>query len=301
MRFFDPSLIGLVQNEPAKVYSNRDDSQQPMAILPVGTEVQVDESTEYGGKEYTKVRTAGGHRGYITGDVMLNLVVPAFVHEDVDVHAEPSASSPVKAHYKRLSLLWIWRTDQGWTKVRDEHGNEGYVQGQVKTNGLAGVLKLVAEYRMPLWVSDVGGLVKKEPLKVYANTNDSRTPLAVLNIGAEVRVVGSFEHAGKGFAQVRLASGQVGYIDANAVLSPILPHILLDDADMHSEPNASSPIKARYGKGSILYLLPVEHKEWSNVRDLHGNEGYIPDTVHFRATLAELAEAAIRSAPAGRS
>jgi len=144
---------------------------QPDAASPVVTQAHPGEEVEMGGvkkrdgNSFVSVKLANGQTGYLEGNVRIFHIKPVILEDkQAEVHAEPSASSPIKARYQRRARFMLVDNATGdgkpWVKVRDESGVEGFISGSTRIKRLAEISKAVG--RKNMWVGGlwcVGGAV----------------------------------------------------------------------------------------------------------------------------------------------
>jgi hypothetical protein len=152
-------------DQRAKVYSQQDLYSTPVTELAEGSEVELGGVKTKAGKAWVGVLLASGQRGYLPGDTRIFHIKPAtLVQPSVDVYAEPSPQSAVKATFKKNTKFLMTETvkqdAKSWVKVRDGAGTEGFIDGQTRIKVLPEVTKSVGQKNMligALWC--IGGTV----------------------------------------------------------------------------------------------------------------------------------------------
>jgi uncharacterized protein YgiM (DUF1202 family) len=123
-------------------------------------------------------------------------------------------------------------------------------------------------------------------VKVYGSIDGNTISIATLNEGSEVEIGPTKRKAGKMWVPVVLSTGQKAYIPGDAKLHIIREGSIMDNnVEMHSEPSAESQVKQQLKRNtrlSILEVIKQENQTWVRVRDISGNEGYIPGETRFR-------------------
>jgi hypothetical protein len=114
---------------------------------------------------------------------------------------------------------------------------------------------------------------------VYSEPDAASAPVTQANPNEEVELGGIKKRDGKGWVAVRLASGQTGYLEGSVKIFHIKPVTLLDrQAEVHSEPSSSSPVKTRFRRNARFLLVDnvsTDGKGWVKVRDNAGIEGFV--------------------------
>jgi hypothetical protein len=121
----------------AVVYIEADISSPFLAELRIGTEIELGETKRAGGMEWVAATLGDGRQGYIPGDTRVFFVRHAkLVQEEVEVRAEPSAEAAVVRRYHKNDgfqmIETVSRDERSWVKVRDEAGNEGFIDGETR-------------------------------------------------------------------------------------------------------------------------------------------------------------------------
>jgi hypothetical protein len=154
-----------ILDQRAIVYSEPDASSPPVTQASPGEEVELGGVKKKGGQSWVAVKLARGERGYLEGNVKIYHIKPvSLLSDQVEVHADPSATSMVKSRLRRKARLLLVDTvnneGKAWVKVRDDSGTEGFLDGGTRIKRIAEITKAVGRKNMlygALWC--VGGTV----------------------------------------------------------------------------------------------------------------------------------------------
>jgi hypothetical protein len=149
----------------SKVYSQQDLYSTPLTELAQGSEVELGGVKTKAGKAWVSVTLPNGEKGYLTGDTRVFHLKPAtLVQNSVNVYAQPSAQSMVRATFRKNAKFLLTETVKqdatAWVKVRDAAGNEGFIEGSTRIKVIPEVTKAVGQRNMlvgALWC--IGGTV----------------------------------------------------------------------------------------------------------------------------------------------
>lgn len=152
-------------DQGTKVYSQQDTYSMPLTELAQGSEVELGGVKKKSGKAWVTIVLPTGERGYLPGETRIFHLKPAtLIQKSVNVYAEPSVQSMVKATFKKNTKFMLTDTvrqdTKSWVKVRDTAGNEGFIEGQTRIKVLPEANKTVGQKNMlygALWC--VGGTV----------------------------------------------------------------------------------------------------------------------------------------------
>jgi hypothetical protein len=123
--------------QSAKVYSEADSRSPVMEELAVGKEIELGGVKKNNGLSFVTVTLPSGQKGYLSGDTKIYHIKGAhLVQKSVNVFAEPFTQSRVVTQYGKNAKLYLTGVvKQGgsdWVKVRDDVGNEGFIEGNTK-------------------------------------------------------------------------------------------------------------------------------------------------------------------------
>jgi hypothetical protein len=123
--------------QSAIVYSDPDSSSPLIAELGVGTEFELGAVKRADGREWVAVTFADGRHGYISGATKIFSIKHAtLLQDEVEVRAQPAADSAVVKCYHKNDVFHmtehVSQNDSAWIKVRDEAGNEGFIDGETQ-------------------------------------------------------------------------------------------------------------------------------------------------------------------------
>jgi hypothetical protein len=109
----------------------------PVAELPVGSEIELGAVTKSGGLAWVATSVSDGRHGYLQGNAKVFTIRTATVVQDeVALQASPSAGSGVVMRHQkntRLELIDQVKGEGGiWVRVRDSTGNEGFIDGKTR-------------------------------------------------------------------------------------------------------------------------------------------------------------------------
>ncbi len=132
-----------ILDQQVKVYSSMDANSLSIATLQKGSEVEFGGTKKKSGKQWVPITLSTGQQAFIPGETKIWIIREGMLMENsVDLHSEPSAGSLIKQQLKRktkVSILEVVKeADKNWVKVRDESGNEGFIDGETR-------LRLVAQ------------------------------------------------------------------------------------------------------------------------------------------------------------
>ncbi len=151
-----------ILDSQVKVYSSFDANAVSIGTLNEGNEVEVGAPKRKAGKMWLPITLTTGQQAYIPGETRLFLIrLASLMQNNVDLHTEPSASSPVKQQLPRNAKIYVMevvkREGEDWVHIRDMNGVEGYISGntglrliqqktkaQGRKNMLTGVMWLIA-------------------------------------------------------------------------------------------------------------------------------------------------------------
>jgi hypothetical protein len=130
-------MKGRILDPQVKVYSSMDDNTVSMATLKEGNEVEFGGVKRKAGRFWRSVSLDNGQQGYIAAEAGIYPIRKgALMQDKVEVHSEGSADSPVTqqlaGNVKILILQVIKGEGDGWVRIRDENGNEGYISGSTR-------------------------------------------------------------------------------------------------------------------------------------------------------------------------
>jgi SH3-like domain-containing protein len=120
-----------------KVYSSMDGNDLSIATLQQGSEIEFRRTKRKGGKLWVPITLSTGQQAFIPAETHIFVIREgALMQNNVDLHSEPSAESPIKqqlARNARLSILEVIKgAEQDWVRVRDASGNEGFIAGDTR-------------------------------------------------------------------------------------------------------------------------------------------------------------------------
>jgi hypothetical protein len=120
-----------------KVYSSMDGNALSIATLQQGSEIEFQKTKRKGGKMWVPITLATGQQAFIPAETHIFVIRDgALMQNNVDLHSEPSAGSPIKQQLMRnarLSILEVVKgAEQDWVRVRDTSGNEGFIAGDTR-------------------------------------------------------------------------------------------------------------------------------------------------------------------------
>ena len=114
---------------------------------------------------------------------------------------------------------------------------------------------------------------------IYSEPDLSSQPVTQIYAGQEVELGGVKKKGGKQWVQVKLATGQDGYLAGDAKVFIIRQVALLqNNVKVYSSPSLVSIPRMEFKKNDKFYLVEVvrqDEKDWVKVRDFNGNEGFI--------------------------
>jgi hypothetical protein len=157
-------MTARIVNRPAKFYQTPDVHSSPLTELKVGTEVELGRIKKKGGKTWVAVSLKDGQKGYLPGDTEIFQIRLVQLREaGVEIHSEPSASSPIQSTGDRTTRLYLTdllsRQSKNWVEVRDMDGNVGYIDSQTRIKTLTEKTRALGKKNMlygGLWF--VGGI-----------------------------------------------------------------------------------------------------------------------------------------------
>ncbi|HUA62091.1 MAG TPA: hypothetical protein VML19_25260 [Verrucomicrobiae bacterium] len=156
---------------------------QPNPTAVTGTQIAMGEEVEIGGEVkrngvgFCPVRRSNGQAGYIPGDTRASHIKPMTIDQaDVAIYTGPSAQSYLRGRLGRNSRIWMFPGvvqdgAQQFVRIRDNSGNEGYMDGSTRVKGVVEVTRKAALKNLTagaLWC--VGGLIVT--IATYAAASD---------------------------------------------------------------------------------------------------------------------------------
>ena len=129
-------MKALIVENTAKVYKTTDAATWDEEF-PIGAEIILGAVSKKNGKQWVAVSLPNGTTGFIQGDTPIFAIKEAMlVQNEVDVYSEPSPQSPLKTQYKKNDhfelMESINKDGKTWVRVRDNLGNEGFIDGETK-------------------------------------------------------------------------------------------------------------------------------------------------------------------------
>ncbi len=130
-------MKAIILDPQAKVYESIDANPISIATLSQGSEVEIGPAKRKAGKLWVPVILSTGQKAYLPGETKLHIVREgSTMDKDVEMHSEPSVTSPIKQQLPkntRLSILEVIKQDdQAWVRVRDGAGSQGYIRGETR-------------------------------------------------------------------------------------------------------------------------------------------------------------------------
>jgi hypothetical protein len=123
-------------------------------------------------------------------------------------------------------------------------------------------------------------------VKVYSSMDANAVSLTTLPEGTEIEFGGAKRKAGKLWVPITLSTGQQAFISAETRIHIIREGALMqNNVELHAEPSSGSLIKSKLALNTKVYILQVvkgDGKDWVQVRDTSGAEGYIPGDTRLR-------------------
>ena len=124
-------------NQPARVYSKADLNSAWITELAVGSEVEVGNVIDQGGKSWVGVTLSPGQYGYLRGNTPIFPLRPAsLLQGNVPLYSGPSAESAVTAHLDQDTQFELTEVvkqgNKNWAKIRLPSGSEGFIDGTTK-------------------------------------------------------------------------------------------------------------------------------------------------------------------------
>ena len=151
--------------QPATVFSEPDSNSPAVTELAVGSEIDLGAVRNNLGKKWVATTLPNGQQGYLPGETRVFHIKPAtLLQNDVKLYAEPSVQSEVKTSYAKNAKFYlvenVKQDNQSWVRIRDDSGNEGFIDGQTRIKEIPELTRAVGQKMMLhgfLWC--VGGIV----------------------------------------------------------------------------------------------------------------------------------------------
>jgi len=158
-------MKGRILDPQVKVYSDPSPNALSLATLPAGSEIEFGAPRRKAGKVWVPITLTTGQQAFISGETRVSVIQQAtLLQKDVEMHSEPSADSPVKQRLagnpKVYILEAVGQGNQGWFKVRDASGSEGFIPRRTRMRVIVEKTKALGKKNMltgALWL--IGGVV----------------------------------------------------------------------------------------------------------------------------------------------
>jgi hypothetical protein len=128
----------ILEENAVFVYKDMDITKPPIKDLPPLSEITLLVTYNQGDKVWTKIAMSDGQEGYILGSTQVYKIKEIVILEEqgADVYKSPSIESGVEKHLEHGSLVNLLgavpKTSNGWVKIRDLAGREGFLLGNIK-------------------------------------------------------------------------------------------------------------------------------------------------------------------------
>jgi hypothetical protein len=150
-----------VLKDPVVIYQDSGDKSAQVAQLNPGDEVKLGALKRKGKNSWVAVTLPDGRKGFLPGTSRIFKTIKVKLDQDrTSVLAGPSINSPVKFNLDRNEKFYILDSSDGWARIHNLSGLEGFLNGQAKTKKLAAVTREVAQRNMvsgALWC--IGGIL----------------------------------------------------------------------------------------------------------------------------------------------
>jgi uncharacterized protein YgiM (DUF1202 family) len=195
-----------IEDAEVKVFPSMEENTPSIATLPRGSEIEFGGTKRKAGKQWVPITLSTGQQAYIPAETRIHVIRQGAVMDKVvELHSEPMAGSMVRQQLNKgskISILEVVRDGgQDWVKVRDETGNEGFIQGATRIRLLVQKTKANGRRNMisgGMWLA--AGLI----MVFSEGTSTSGSGLSLLGFGAIL------------FGVIIFASGLVQYLTASA-------------------------------------------------------------------------------------
>ena len=161
-----------VLKEPVVIYQESNLQSAQVAQLNPGDEIKLGAIRKKGKVQWVSITTTDGRKGYLLGTSRVFRTIKVRLNqEDTSVLAEPSINSHIKFNIGKDEKFYILDTLDGWMKIQNLSGNQGFVDSRVLVKKIAAVGKDVARRNMTygaLWCIG-GGIVTCLSYSAVAN------------------------------------------------------------------------------------------------------------------------------------